>query len=214
MLLWLIGAAFGGVIFAEEELQEHCVGSGECPMVLGEVISAECRSVGTDTFGVIHTRYGASIEVLTPSAEMDLGSVFSLHTLNSDYSEADEAPGCVDTDPGHPVGEIARYYLQPEPVDGIYSLYDIETFYPNPESDPDPEPICDLDAGPDTDEPLPEPSDSDGDGASTEPEKKGCAHVQASPIGTLWLGGLFGLACRFRPKHTHTHGRTKAPGPR
>ena len=205
MLLWLVGAAFGGVIFSEKDLQEFCVDSGACPMVLGEVISAECRSIGTDTFGVIHTRYGAGIEVLAPSAEMELGSVFVLHTLNSDYSEADDEPGCVDTDPGHPVGEIARYYLRPEPVDGIYSLYDIETFYPSPESDPDTEPICaDLDAGPDTGEPLPGPSGSDS--ASTGPEGNGCGHVRACPMAALWIGGLFGLAYRIRPNRNKTLG--------
>jgi uncharacterized protein (TIGR03382 family) len=194
-MFWFITAAYASIIFSEDDLQDLCVPSGEYPMVIGEVIEAECISKGEYPDGSVITNYGATIQVIEDADNLGLGDTFELHTTNNDYSNADIAPGCSITDPGHPAGEIARYYLSPQVVDGVYGLYDSETFYPTEDSNPDPEPICDSFV--DDEE---EVDDTEGKADNDEPEAvvetKGCSSTGGPVSAALGLLALLGIVMR------------------
>jgi len=145
MLVFLIGSALAGGTFEETELETGCLLDGTCQRVTGEVIDATCRSTSRDSYGIIYRKFSAEIEVVEGRGTLRAGTTFILHTETIDYSEADESigmPGCSTYDPGHPVGEIARYYLNPALTNGAYTLYGTETFYHEEDSLPSPEPIC------------------------------------------------------------------------
>ena len=196
-MFWLITAAYAGVIFSEDDLQEYCVPSRECPMVFGEVIEATCISKGEFPDGSVITNYGATIQIIEDANNLGLGDTFELHTTDSDYSKADAAPGCSTTDPGHPVGEIARYYLSLQVMDGVYSLYDSETFYPTDDSDPDPEPICDSIIDEEEEEEVDDTGENeDNDAPEAVVETKGCSSTGGPVSAALGFLALVGIVRR------------------
>ena len=183
-MFWLISHAFAGVPLLESDLQEMCVSNGTCPQILGTVIDAECYGVQEDQMGAIVTRYRATISVIENMDEFDISETFILQTTNYDYSQAEAQPNCYENDPGHPVGEIARYYLDPVPEDGIYFLYQGGTAYPTEDSMPSELPEC-----PSLEE------DTESTGEEEVDTKTGCTSV-ASPIHTLYA--LFPLLWLYR----------------
>ena len=169
-MFWLISQAVAGVPWAESELQDLCVADGNCPQIVGAVLATECYGVHEDEMGAIITRYRSTIEVLENVDGIEITDTFILQTANYDYSQAEAQPNCYDSDPGHPVGEIARYYLDPEVESGVYYLYQAGTFYPTEDSDPGELPDC-IDLAEESTEEVEE----------TE-NKTGCASTQGSPF--------------------------------
>ncbi len=176
-MFWLISQAFAGVPLPESELQAQCVPSGTCPQIVGAVIDAECYGVQEDTMGAIMTRYRATIEVLENVDGIDIADTFVLETVNYDYSQAEAQPNCYDSDPGHPIGEIARYYLDPEVESGVYFLYQSGTFYPTEDSAPGELPIC---PSLETEEVA-----ESGEAAEETESKAGCSAAPRAPFGGL-----------------------------
>jgi len=196
-MFWLITAAYAGVIFTEEDLQEFCADQGECPMVIGEVIEATCISKAEYPDGSVITNYGATIQVIEDADNLGLGDSFELHTTDNDYLDADEAPLCAETDPGHPVGEIARYYLSPQVMDGVYSLYGSQSFYPTDDSNPDPEPICDPLVDDEEEEEVDDTGENeDNDEPEAVVETKGCSSTGGPVSAVLGLLALVGIVRR------------------
>ncbi len=205
MMFFLVSTAFAGVLWEEDQLQTECVDPGTCLVVLGEVIDAGCRSSSQDQYGIIYREFRADIRILEDSDFMAEGTEFTLHTASSDYSYADEevgVPGCTLYDPGHPIGEIARYYLSLESVDGVYALFGSETFFHTDESAPDPEPLCaeledwDPEGGNDGE------AENLGDDVELNNSKEGgCASVSATGSSWLWVTGVLGLLMRRRGRN-------------
>ncbi len=206
MVLWLVSTAFAGIPWEEDQLLDECINPESCIVVLGEVIDAGCRSTAQDSNGIIYREFTASIEVLEGTDSIEAGAVLTLHTSSSDYSEVDEdvgLPGCTQYDPGHPIGEVARYYLGVDTEDGIYALWGSETFFHTEESNPDPEPLCaeleNWDADPENEEP-----DSNGDPVdaestnSDEPKEGGCSAVSAPATAVLWIASLMAILIRSK----------------
>jgi len=200
MMLFLISTAFAGILMDEEMLQTECLEPGTCLMVVGEVIDAGCRSTSQDASGAIHRQFTATIEAIEGDGDIEAGDTFTLHTESSDYSNVDEdagLPACTIYDPGHPIGEIARYYLEVGSSGETYSLYGSESFFHTDASDPAPEPLCaeledwDPEGGDDS-------SDIDGTSASSDEKSSGCTSVINSASSALWLVGLMGLLFRAR----------------
>jgi len=200
MMLFLISTAFAGILMDEEMLQTECLDPGTCLLVVGEVIDAGCRSTSQDASGAIHRQFTATIEAIDGDGDIEAGDTFTLHTQSSDYSNVDEdagLPACTIYDPGHPIGEIARYYLELNSGGDTYSLYASESFFHTDTSDPDPEPLCaelenwDPEGGDDS-------SDIDGTTAGSDEKSSGCASVTTSPSSALWWMSLIGLLIRTR----------------
>jgi hypothetical protein len=197
MVFFLLGSAWAGVVFDESELQDMCVTPGTCLAVVGEVIDAGCRSSTRSNDGVVTREFTATIEVIEGAEALPTGHTFTLHTSSQDYSDVDPdlgLPGCTIYDPGHPVGEIARYYLNPSSTNGVYHLYQSETFFHLDHSDPDDEPLCAAMEDWDpygADGPSSGPDETKGGGCSVVPHPK--AHM-------LWWMALVGLAIRSRQR--------------
>jgi hypothetical protein len=187
-MIWFVSQAVAGILVMEEELQEMCVDEGYCFQVVGEVIDASCLSVQEDQMGAIVTNYEASVEVLEDVHGLGLGTEFVLRTTNYDYSNAEDSPGCYDTDPGHPVGEISRFYLSPDGTDGVYSLYAAGAYYPTEDSNPSALPEC----------PSLNDDEDDMNNDSEEEMEKGCSTVSDSPISPLL--SLFFIALAWRQR--------------
>lgn len=189
-MIWFVSAAMAGVIFSESELETYCVDGGQCPVVVGEVIDAECLGEETDSMGAIITEYGATIRVIEDTDGIGIGDQFELRTTNYDYTNAYTYPGCYETDPGHPIGEVARYYLDPLPQNGVYFLFDSETFYPTKDSHPDEGEICDSS---DTEETVHDGPESE----TSEAEESGGCSTVSSPLSG-WVLLLAPLAIGWR----------------
>ena len=151
--------------------------------VHAEVIDASCRGVAEGSLGEVISNYSATLSVLDDDNGLGLDE-FELYTTGYDYSNAEDMPSCYDTDPGHPIGEQAVYYVYESEMEGIFHLYMSGTYFLTAESDGDLEPICDA---------LPEQEAGDDTGIDQaehdhgeEPEgKSGCQMV--SPVGLLPL---------------------------
>ena len=202
MWIWMVSTALAGILWEESELQSECLAEGYCLLVTGEVIDAECRSSTKDDEGVIVRQFSANIVAIEASDDFAEGTEITLHTESWDFSESDDGMGCSLYDPGHPVGEVARYYLNIESTDGAYALYGSETFFQTDDSDPDPEPLCDeLDeawknSGDDTGTHT-GTHEGDAEGStSTDDKGSGCAVATGSPGAWIWIAGLVGLLTR------------------
>jgi len=206
MLILLVTSAFAGVLWEEDQLQEECIEPGTCVYVVGEVVDAGCRSTSQDESGAIHRQFRADIRVLEGTDELPEGTVFALHTASTDYTYVDDdygVGGCTLYDPGHPVGEIAGYYLAIESTDGVHSLFGSETFFHTDDSDPDPEPLCaeleaDWDFSDDDDSSDDDGSSSDEASSSSSAKEGGCSSAAVSSQGWMWMTGLLGLLVRRR----------------
>ena len=206
MLILFVTSAFAGILWEEDQLQEECLEPGTCLYVVGEVIDAGCRSTSQDDMGVIHRQFRADIRVIEGNDELPEGAEFTLHTASTDYSYIEDEsglPGCTLYDPGHPLGEIAGYYLTVDSTDGVYNLYGSESFFHTEDSDPDPEPLCaELEADWDLsgdDDPVDDGDSSDAvDESSSSDKEGGCSSAASSGPAWLWMTGLIGLLVRRR----------------
>ena len=187
-MIWFVSQAVAGILVMEEELQETCVNEGYCFQVIGEVIDASCLSVQENQMGAVITNYQATIEVLEDVNGLGVGAEFVLQTTNYDYSNASDEPECADNDPGHPVGEISRFYLRPDSTDGVYSLYASGSYYPTDDSNPNSLPDC----------PSLNDDADDVNNESDEEIEKGCSTVSDSPISPLMALFFIVLAWRQR----------------
>lgn len=186
-MLFLISTAFAGGLYSEEELVENCTGfDSNCVVITGEVIDAGCRGVSEDDMGAILTSYTATIQVLDDVHGID-EEVIVLHTVNWDFSNAEATMDCYETDPGHPIGEVATYYLYTGSEEDIYTLYAPEAFILSDSSDGDSEPLCD--ALPFSEEPETDVFQTDELDAGNDP-KTGCQML--SPVGffPMLLSGM------------------------
>ena len=182
-MLLLVSTAFAGVLLEESEVQSMCESDSSCFVVHAEVIDASCRGVAEGSLGEVISNYSATLSVLDEESGLGLDEL-ELYTTGYDYSNAEEMPSCYDTDPGHPIGEQAVYYVYESEMEGIFNLYMSGTYFLTAESDGDLEPICDA---------LPEQEAGDDTGIDQaehdhgeEPEgKSGCQMV--SPVGFLPL---------------------------
>ena len=144
MFTFLLSTAFAGVWLDENEMLSSCEADTEgCIVVLAEVTGGDCISTSTAQDGAVETRYEANLRIL----EVQVGNLqadeINLFTVNYDYSNAEASPSCYDTDPGHPTGEVARYYLSTNTMDnGSYQLYVAMAFYETDESNPGDLPVC------------------------------------------------------------------------
>ena len=184
-MFWLVvSQAFAGALYTEEALEEYCIGTGDCPLVIGTVVDSECYSVLEDEMGAFVTRYRATIQVSEDVDGIGIGEQFVLQTVNYDYSQTEDSPGCYETDPGHPIGEEARYYLNPQNEDGIYFLYGPLTYFETESSAPSSVPECpSLDD--EEEENLDETSQQDDE--IKEESSTSCSSLQQTPIkGLLW----------------------------
>ena len=177
-MLLLVSTAFAGVLMDESEIQSMCDSEGSnCFAVLAEVIDSNCRGVAEGGLGEVVSNYSATLSVLEDYNELGLDEI-ELFTTGYDYSDAQEQPSCYDTDPGHPIGEQAVYYIYESAEDGIFNLYMSGSYFLTDDSDGDSEPICD--ALPKDDDEMYYGHDEYGDDPSG---KTGCQMV--SPIGFL-----------------------------
>ena len=199
MFTFLLSTAFAGVWLDENEMLSSCEADTEgCIVVLAEVTGGDCISTSTAQDGAVETRYEATLRIL----EVQVGNLdadeITLFTVNYDYSDAADSPSCYDTDPGHPAGEVARYYLSTNTMDnGSYRFYVAMAFYETADSNPGDLPVC-----ADTD--LPENNNNadtangttDGATEDEDSSKSGCANI-APPYGYAALSLLlFGLINR------------------
>jgi hypothetical protein len=186
-MIFLISTAFAGILYSEEELTESCTGlDSNCAVITGEVIDAGCRGVSEDDMGAVLTSYTATIQVLDDVHGLG-EEVIVLHTSNWDFSNAEATMSCYETDPGHPIGEVATYYLYTGSEEEIYTLYAPESFFISDSSDGDSDPLCDtlpFDEMPDNIEIQHDDLDADND------PKTGCQMLSPVGIFPMLLSGM------------------------
>ena len=107
-----------------------CEADASCFVVHAEVIDASCRGVAEGSLGEVISNYSATLSVLDDDSGLGLDE-FELYTTGYDYSNAEDMPSCYDTDPGHPIGEQAVYYVYESEMEGIFHLYMSGTYFSN-----------------------------------------------------------------------------------
>jgi len=202
MLIFLLSTAFAGVWLEESELLLTCEADSDgCAAVLAEVIDSSCLGRSEAADGAIETRYRATLRIIEVQVGRLEASEITLFSVNYDYSNSDSYPSCYDNDPGHPVGEIARYYLSTSTINNDdYVLYESMAFFSAEDSAPGDLPDCvDIELSGDTE-----------DNSSTEPQydeeddhsKSGCASL-TPPFGYAALSLLiFGLLGRRKRQYS------------
>ena len=182
-MLLFVSTAVAGILVEEAEVQSMCESDASCHVVLAEVIDASCRGVAEGSLGEVISNYTATLTVLEDNSGLGVDE-FELYTTGYDYSNAEDMPNCYDTDPGHPIGEQAVYYVYETEAEGIYNLYMPGTFYLTADSDGDLEPICDELPVHEADDDA-EINQAEHDHGETPEGKTGCQMV--SPVGFIPL---------------------------
>jgi hypothetical protein len=99
----LTGTAFAGVAYEEESLTDMAD-----VIVEGEVIDTTCVSRVEDKFSIV-TQYSATVavaDVLKGEADAEV----EIQSTLTEYKQ--DQPACDDSGSIHPVGQVARFYLE------------------------------------------------------------------------------------------------------
>ena len=99
----IAGTAFGGVAYEEDSLTDMAD-----VIVEGEVIDTTCLSRIEDKFFIV-TQYSATVAVdAVVKGEAD--TEVEIQSTITEYKK--EQPACTDDGSVHPVGQVARFYLE------------------------------------------------------------------------------------------------------
>ena len=99
----IAGTAFGGVAYEEDSLTDMAD-----VIVEGEVLDTTCVSRVEDKYSIV-TQYSATVavdDVLKGEADTEV----EVHSTITEYKKGQ--PACDDSGSVHPVGQVARFYLE------------------------------------------------------------------------------------------------------